>query len=120
MNRRFFGRVDVKANGELLWATKSRLGKVKTHREYVTTINVSVDGAKIEMRGNHQFPKNARAQLKLGIEYCDVEVLEVSRGPRGSILRLALVSPTARFVAVVEQWLPVSADERSEFSSSWT
>lgn len=56
MNRRFFNRVDVKAIGELVWATRSRLGRVKTHCEYITTSNVSVSGAKIRLQRKYDFP----------------------------------------------------------------
>jgi hypothetical protein len=120
MNRRFFHRFDVKANGELLWATKSRLGRVKSHREYVTTINVSVDGAKIALKGRHDFPLHSRARIKLGIEFCDVEVLQIGATPDTTILRISFVSPTHRFVSAVEKWLPISTDERDDFVSSWS
>lgn len=121
MNRRFFHRVDITANGELLWATKSRLGKVATHRDYVTTVNVSMDGAKIIMRGRHSFPDAARARLKLGIEFCEVEVLEVlhKSRPDTTQLRLTFISPNPKFVSVVEKWMPINSNERDAFVSAW-
>ena len=85
MDRRFFHRVDVAANGELLWATKSRVGRVKNHRDYVRTINVSIDGAKLVLPGRHSFPNGAKARLKLGIEYCDC-LLYTSPSPRDGLL----------------------------------
>jgi hypothetical protein len=120
MNRRVFHRVDVKANGELLWATKSRMGRVKTHREYITTINVSVDGAKIALKGRHDFPVHSRGRIKLGIEFCEVEVLDIEAARDATILRVNFVSPTQRFVSVVEKWMPISTDERNGFLSAWT
>ncbi len=122
MNRRFFNRVDVKANGELLWATKSRLGRVKNIREYITTINVSIDGAKILIPGTHVFPVGARASIKLGIQFCEVEVLEadISKSPNYTIARLLFISPDPKFVAVVEKYLPVSTDGREDFLNAWT
>jgi hypothetical protein len=121
MNRRFFHRVDVQANGELLWATKSRIGRVKTHRDYITTINVSVDGAKVALKGDHNFPKYSRARLKLGIEFCEVEILDIDRSPKDyTILRMSFISPTSRFVSVVEKWMPISTDERDDFVNVWT
>jgi hypothetical protein len=122
MNRRFFHRVAVTANGELLWATKSRLGRVRSHREYITTIDVSVDGAKIELAGRHLFAPNAHARMKLGIEFCEVEVLDVDRKSRSgnTILRLSFVAPSSKFVSVVEKWMPISTDDRNEHLSSWT
>ena len=121
MNRRFFNRVDVRANGELLWATRSRFGKIRTHREFITTTNVSVSGAKIELKGNHEFPLRSRARLKLGLEYCEVEVLELIRSTPGrTLLRLSFITPSARFIAIVEQWMPITTDGRDEHIHAWT
>ncbi len=121
MNRRFFHRVDVHANGELLWATRSRLGKVKTHREYVTTENVSVSGAKIILKGNFDFPLRSRARLKLGLEYCEAEVLEIAKSETGfTMLRLSFITPTTKFITIVEQWMPISTGEREDFVHAWT
>lgn len=120
MNRRFFHRVDVKANGELLWATKSRVGRVKNHREYVTTVNVSIDGAKLAIPGEHKFPTGARARLKLGIEFCDVDVLETIPSRSSTIARVTFVNPSPRFVAVVENWIPITnAAHRDSFIDNW-
>lgn len=121
MNRRFFHRVDVHANGELLWATRSRLGKIKTHREYITTENVSVAGAKIILKGDYDFPIRSRGRLKLGLEYCEVEVLEIAKPKSGlTMLRLSFITPSARFITVVEKWMPISTGERDEFVHAWT
>ena len=120
MNRRFFQRVDITANGELLWATKSRLGRVKNHREYITTINVSIDGAKIVVPGRVTFPTGARARLKLGIEFCDVDVLESSTNGNRTIARVTFVNPSRRFVSVVEKWIPeAKAQHRDRFTNNW-
>ena len=120
MNRRFFHRVDVRANGELVWATRSRLGRVRTHREFITTDNVSMSGARIALRGKHDFPLRSRARLKLGLEFCDVEVLEIETSFNSTVLRLAFLTPNSRFVAIVEQWMPISTNDRDEFVSAWT
>ncbi|MGI9608347.1 MAG: hypothetical protein ACR2P0_19615 [Acidimicrobiales bacterium] len=120
MNRRFFHRADVQANGELVWATKHRFGRVSTHREYVVTNNVSVDGASIMIPGQHRFPIGCRARLKLGLEFCDVEILDNEPTPHGDTdLRIRLLSPSARFIAVVEQWLPESKIDRTEHEEVW-
>jgi len=121
MNRRIFHRVDVTANGELLWATKSIFKRIAKHREFITTVNVSIDGAKIVLKGRHIFPSQARARLKLGIEFCEVEVLESLYDAKSNrtLLRLSFVTPTSRFVSVVEKWMPIDTAERDQFSSSW-
>jgi len=121
MNRRFFHRVEVHANGELLWATKSRLGRVKTHRQYITTDNVSVAGAKVILQGDYDFPVRSRARLKLGLEYCEVEVLEHHKSGTGqTMLRLSFITPSMKFITVVEKWMPISTDRRDDFVQSWT
>lgn len=120
MNRRFFHRVDVRANGELIWATRSRLGRVSTHREFITTDNVSMSGAKIVLKGKHDFPLRSRAQLKLGLEICDVEVLQIETSSKATLLRLAFITPGLRFITIVEHWMPISTDGRDEFASAWT
>ena len=122
MNRRFFYRVDIQANGELLWATRTRLGRVSTHRDYVTTMNISIDGAKVVMKGRQSFPTNARARLKLGIEFCEVEILEAlhKSQPDSTQLRLNFIAPNPRFISVVEKWMPIDAQDRDEYISAWT
>ncbi len=122
MNRRFFNRVDVQANGELLWATKSRFGRVTNHREYITTKNVSIDGAKIAIPGSHNFPEGAHARIKFGIQFCEVEVLETTVMASGAatIARVIFLAPDARFVKEIEKYLPVQTDEREDFLSAWT
>jgi len=81
-----------------------------------------MDGAKIVMKGRHTFPTSARARLKLGIEFCEVEILEVQHrsGPDSTQLRLSFISPSARFVSVVEKWMPIDAHGRDEFVAAWT
>jgi len=121
MERRFFNRVDVEANGELLWATKSRVGRISNHREYIKTVNVSMDGAKIAVPGYRSFPVGARARLKLGIEFSEVEVLETIGNTSSdfTLVRVTFVSPNHRFISVVERWMPISTEERDDFMSSW-
>ena len=121
MNRRFFQRVDVRANGELIWATKGRFGRISTHREYITTHNLSVDGARLELKGAHTFPIGSRARLKLGLEFSDVEILECAVSANGTTdLRVTFITPSPRFVAVVEQWIPIATEDRQMFGGSWT
>jgi len=120
MNRRFFNRVDVQANGELLWATKSRFGRVTNMREYITTVNVSIDGAKISIPGNHNFPDGAHARIKLGIQFCEVEILASETTATSTVARILFLQPDGRFIAELERYLPVDKGEREDFLSAWT
>jgi len=56
LERRFFSRTNVSANGELVWATKKMFGRVSTHREFLVTENLSRDGAKVLLNDTHHFP----------------------------------------------------------------
>jgi hypothetical protein len=121
MNRRFFDRVDVAANGELIWATKGIMGRVQTHRAYLMTENLSVDGAKLILRGKHHLPPGIRAQLKLGLELCDVELLEVKYpSPGRTSLRVTFMAPNRRFLEVVEKFLPIgNTVNREVLAPNW-
>ncbi len=122
MERRFFQRFDVQANGELLWATKSRFGKVTNHRAFVATENLSVDGARLVLFGDHELPSGSRARLKLGLEFADVEILgEHNAATERTILRAMFISPSAAFVRAIEEQLSLpTIGVREEFESSWT
>ena len=71
--------------------------------------------------GPHHSPIGARPRLKLGLEFSDVEVLECSPTPEGNTaIRLTFITPSPRFVHVVEQWIPVATNERETFGANWT
>jgi len=118
-NRRLFHRAAITANGEFIWATKNRLGRVKTHREFVTTKDISVEGAKIRMDGAHEFPAKFRGRMKLGLHFCDVEVLDSSQSETSTELRILFLAPNQQFIEIIEQWMPVSQESRNEFKSAW-
>ena len=122
LERRFFARTKVAANGELVWATKKMLGRVATHREFLVTENLSRDGAKVTLNANHHFPVGSTARLKLGIEFCEVEILGVHKQPSGrTTLRLSFVNPSAKFNRVVEQYLPIGNEfERQVYGTNWS
>lgn len=120
MERRFFERIDVAANGELLWATKGLVGRVQTHRAYLMTENLSVDGARVALRGKHHLPPGIRARFKLGLEFCDVELLDVRYPERDRTdVRMHFLSPSRAFLEIVEQYLPAKANERAFYQENW-
>ena len=122
MERRFFERADAAANGELIWATRNRLGRTHTHRAFLRTENVSLEGARLVLSGDHSFPLEARARLKIGLQFCDVQVRAVEEAPSGfTILRVVFLSPTAAFLHEVEKYLPIENwDSRAIYESYWT
>ena len=120
MERRFFERVDVAANGELLWATKGLVGRVQTHRAYLMTENLSMDGARVALRGTHHLPPGVRARLKIGLEFTDVELLDVRYPERDRTdIRVHFLNPSRAFLEVIEQYLPTKVNERGVYEDRW-
>ncbi len=122
MERRFFERTDATANGELLWATRNRLGRTHTHRAYLRTENVSLEGARLVLQGDHSFPLEARARLKIGLKFCEVQVRAIEDAPSDyTILRVVFLAPTADFLQEVERYLPIENwEDRAIYQPNWT
>lgn len=121
MERRFFERTDAAANGELIWATRNRLGRTNTHRAFLRTENVSLEGARLIIQGDHSFPLGARARLKIGLKFCEVQVQAIEEAPSGqTILRVVFLAPTSDFLHEVERYLPIENwEERAVYQSNW-
>lgn len=122
MERRFFERADAGANGELIWATRNRLGRTHTHRCFLRTENVSLEGARLILAGDYSFPLEARGRLKIGLQFCDVQVRAIEQSPADqTILRVVFLSPTPAFLTEVEKYLPISNwDDRAIYQPYWT
>ena len=122
LERRFFERVNIAANGELLWATKKMFGRVSNERAFLVTQNLSRDGAKLLLDDDYHFPIRSRARLKLGIEYCEVEILDVKKSIKDrTTLRVTFVNPNAKFNKVVQQYLPAGNEfDRVVHETTWS
>ena len=122
MERRFFERTEAFANGELIWATRNRLGRTHTHRANLRTENVSLDGARLVLDGDHSFPLQARARLKIGLKFCEVQVQAIEDAPSGTtVLGVVFLGPTAEFLHEIERYLPIGNwDDRAIYQSRWT
>ena len=120
MERRMFHREALSVNGELKWYTKSRLGRKESHRSFIQTINLSLDGAKIELDGIYQFEVKSRARLQLGIAFTDVTVLEVGQENGFTTLRLVFMAPNTDFIAFLEENLPTITQDRQFYEGKWT
>ena len=114
-----FHREAVAINGELAWMTKGRFGKRERQRAYVRTLNLSLDGARIGMKGELPFSVGAQARLQLGISFSDVKVLEVTHHGGNTFLRVSFLSPGLDFVATVEERLPVITENRAFYEGKW-
>ena len=122
MERRFFERADAGANGELIWATRNRLGRTHTHRAFLRTDNVSLEGARLVLDGDYSFPLEARARLKIGLQFCEVQVRAIEDAPSSyTVLRVVFLAPTAAFLHEVERYLPIQNwDDRAVYEPQWT
>lgn len=122
MERRFFERAEAAANGELIWATRNRLGRTHTHRAFLRTENVSLEGGRLIIDGDHSFPLEARGRLKIGLQFCDVQVRAIEEPQDGhTVLRVVFLSPTTAFLHEVEKYLPIENwDERVVYQPRWT
>lgn len=119
MNRRFFERTLVRANGELFWATKGRFGKLTSHHTFFHTQNVSLDGARLVLSPDVVIPDGSVVRVKFGLETCAVEVRTTERVADNIIVRVIFLNPSQKFVSTIEQWIPVDETKRS-FSEFWT
>gem|GEM_PF-1435646 len=118
--RRSFRRVELRRNGELVWTSKSRLGRKTTNREFITTKNLSVEGAKIVLPGEWEFAENERARLKLGIDFCDVTILDAASNGVATTIRLGYVAPSPSFIQAIERAQPDADDGRFSMMGLWT
>ena len=115
-----FHRENLSVNGELKWYTKSRVGRTTAHRSFIHTLNLSLDGAKIQLDGIYHFEVKSRARLQLGIAFTDVSVLEVGQENGHTTLRLFFMAPNSDFVSFLEDNLPMITQDRHFYEGKWT
>lgn len=119
--RRIVARTPVEVDGKIHWATKRLIGAgTKAHDADITTLDLSVDGAKVLVDKKHSLPPGASVRLVFGNESSPARVLEVieARGDN-QILRLNLELPDRPFMEVIEQWLASNAGGRKFAESYW-
>ena len=119
--RRIVARTPVEVDGKILWATKRLIGAgTKAHEADITTLDLSVDGAKVLLDKKHNLPPGASVRLVFGNESSPARVLDVIKA-RGNnqILRLNLELPDRPFMEVIEQWLASNAGGRKFGESYW-
>ena len=119
--RRIVARTPVEVDGKILWATKRLIGAgTKARDADITTLDLSVDGAKILLDKKHSFPPGASVRLVLGNESSPARVLEVIEArDDNQILRLNLELPDRPFMEVIERWLASNAGGRKFTESYW-
>lgn len=121
-DRRLFARTSIEVDGQVQWATKRRIGVgVKSHSTDVTTLDLSVDGAKVLLSKGVILPVGASVRLVFGSESSPARVRRVlSTTDSRKILCLNLEQPSRDFMKVIEQWLAVNAGGQKFIESYWT
>jgi len=119
--RRIVARTSVEVDGKILWATRRLIGAgTKAHEADITTLDLSVDGAKVLLDKKHALPPGASVRIVFGSESSPARVLEVIEArDHNQILRLNLELPDRPFMAVIEQWLASNAGGKKFAESYW-
>ena len=114
-----FHREHVAINGELVWFTTRFLRGKQRHHSYIRTVNISLEGTKIEIDGIHEFSPGAKARLQLGILHSDVSVLDCSHAGGKTRLRVIYKAPSHEFIAYLEEQLPTITPDRERYEGEW-
>lgn len=106
LERRLVGRTTVLVEGELRWTTKRAILGHRDHRVTVTTLDVSVDGAKLLAHEQAPLPAGASVRLSLDGHESVARVKSVTvNGSGRQVLGVQLESPSAEYLNYVERWL---------------
>ncbi len=114
-----FHRQDAAINGDLRWIAKGRFGRKERQRSFLRTLNLSLDGARVELKGHIPFTVGTTARIQLGIRFCDVRILDVLHEENRTILRLSFAAPDRDFVTQIEEYLPTSSADRAQYEGKW-
>lgn len=118
--RRLFARTDVEVQGTLVWATKRMIGGVKTHEIPMSTIDLSVSGAKLLVNSKVDLPVGASCRIMFADQSSPARVQSVaSDGKKTKMLSLELEHPPSGFMRVIEQWLDATAGGRAFDEPEW-
>ena len=104
MDRRLFERTGIAVEGKVLWQ-KKRGGIVRTSRVKVTTIDLSIDGARLSSDKRARLPIGASVLLELEGERTAARVrgtLPSPEGKPGRVLLLQFDTPSVDFLRTVD------------------
>ena len=108
-DRRIFKRTESSVDGQLQWQVKRRTGLVKTNRTEITTIDLSVDGARITTARNTRLPIGASVLISFGDHQSSARVRALLPDPHGrsrqQLLLLQFENPSAGFLREVDRML---------------
>lgn len=121
MDRRMFERIEVAVEGELLWQVK-RGGIVKTNRVDVTTLDLSVDGARVTTNKRTRLPIGASVRVTFNGQQSAARIRATLPDPKDSKRRLLLIQfeePNRDFLQVIDQWVDAGKGGNRFKSEYW-
>lgn len=119
--RRLFRRTNVEVQGVVEWATKRRIGGIKQHSVATTTVDLSVNGAKLIVDHKVDLPPGASCRIGLEDSSSPARVLSVQKNERGEhLLSMELENPPPAFMQVIEQWISQRENGWQFDDSGWS
>jgi hypothetical protein len=104
--RRLFTRTDVEVQGSLQWATKRRTGGIKQHEIQMTTVDLSVNGARLVVDGKTPLPVGASCRISFAGESSPARVRTVQTNEAGKkLLSVQLENASVGFMQVIDEWI---------------
>ncbi len=121
MDRRMFERTEVAVDGELLWQVK-RGGIVKTNRVEITTLDLSVDGARVSSNKRARLPIGASVMVTFNGQRSAARIRATLPDPDNGKRRLLLLQfeePNRDFLQVIDQWVDAGKGGNRFKSEYW-
>lgn len=107
-DRRLFERTNVAVDGELRWQIRRPGGLISTKRVNITTVDLSIDGARVIARKKTRLPTGASVVLTFNGQQSPARVratLPDPESPRGQVLLLQFDQPSTDFLQIIDQWV---------------
>jgi len=104
--RRLFRRTNVEVQGVVQWGTKRRIGGIKQHEVPMTTVDLSVNGARLVVDGKTPLPVGASCRISFAGESSPARVRTVQTNNAGKkLLSVQLENTTLGFLQVIDEWI---------------
>ncbi len=107
-NKRLFERTDVPLQGRLTWQKRLRTGIVKTNRVDITTVDLSIDGARVSTAKRSRLPVGASVLVSFGDYESPARVRAHLADPMSKNKQLLLLqfdAPSPEFLRHVDHML---------------
>lgn len=121
MDRRMFKRTDIAVKGELVWQRRGYTGLKRTHRIEITTVDLSIDGARVTTTKKTRLPNGASVRLC----FDDEETAARIRGRipqedgKSCLLLIQFDQPGPEFLRTVDRWIDARNGGSTFKSAYW-